>query len=712
MFLGRRAFLGAAAAGIGVAGIGSWAGASAQESGAGPSPGDVVDLGEQGVSPGDDLTPYLEDHWTSGVEVRIPGGRYELSDPEALGISAGEDAWLVGDSEVMLEHGDQRVEFNIEADASAHVRMQNLTLKGVDQGENSKVRVEATGSDSVIELVNVNRPDGTEEGLEATGVYVPGPHAGVARFVNCHFEGFSDNGIYADSPGEGEDGDGNGPVEVYGGLYRNNDTSGVRIGSDDSRIVGAVVVNDATAPGVSGGNAQRGIRIREPGENLVIDNCDVSQSDISGAAGLIEVENESFSGPLPSDATVTDTRFRNDSDRNVIDCESDEYDITGQDIQISGDGSYELEGSGPFDGVVSGGDAEEPRTTKRWVTYDGIEEPSDTTTETPTETPTPTPEPTATPTPEPAYDHRLVVRTFADPASEISYRFVVDGSVVGGENAELDDNDSITDNGDGTLTVEGITGNGYTDDFQFDGEIVDWQAEPTPESSGDGYELVLDGDVVSPEELSAGPSVPPLSVTTGAPDDRTDERATLTGTLDSLGGADSATVGFEWGEAGSGLPNTTPAGTADETGEFTAGVAGLTPETEYEFRALATAGGEDAQGETSSFTTPAAESPETGGSPSIDTFDVTEAGSRNAGADILAKWAVSDGDGDLASVLVQVVDAGGTVVDAATSQVSGSEAYNVDYFKIRNARGLTFDVELTVTDAAGNTATTARTVTE
>jgi subtilisin len=59
-----------------------------------------------------------------------------------------------------------------------------------------------------------------------------------------------------------------------------------------------------------------------------------------------------------------------------------------------------------------------------------------------------------------------------------------------------------------------------------------------------------------------------------------------------------------------------------------------------------------------------------------------------------------------------VTDSSGTVLDSATTSVSGDVAYDVDYFEIKHVRGETFDVTVTVTDAAGNSASATRTVQE
>src|SRR6056297_2832486 len=39
----------------------------------------VVDLGEEGLQSGDNIDPYLEEHFVSGNEVHIPAGEYDTT---------------------------------------------------------------------------------------------------------------------------------------------------------------------------------------------------------------------------------------------------------------------------------------------------------------------------------------------------------------------------------------------------------------------------------------------------------------------------------------------------------------------------------------------------------------------------------------------------------------------------------------------------------
>jgi len=96
---------------------------------------------------------------------------------------------------------------------------------------------------------------------------------------------------------------------------------------------------------------------------------------------------------------------------------------------------------------------------------------------------------------------------------------------------------------------------------------------------------------------------PGLAVSTGGATDIGETGATLTGTLDGLGEADSANVWFEWGPLGSGTPNQTDKQTLSSSGSFSADISGLESETTYEFVTYAETNIDSTSGGTSSFET-------------------------------------------------------------------------------------------------------------
>jgi hypothetical protein len=105
-------------------------------------------------------------------------------------------------------------------------------------------------------------------------------------------------------------------------------------------------------------------------------------------------------------------------------------------------------------------------------------------------------------------------------------------------------------------------------------------------------------------------------------------------------------------------------------------------------------------------------SPYLGSAPTVERYEVTEADSRNPDLNVTVEYDVTDEDGDLSTVLVELFDDAGTLVTSTTTDVSGDVAYGVDYLEVENVSGESFEVRATVTDAGGRTDTATTTVTE
>jgi len=192
-----------------------------------------------------------------------------------------------------------------------------------------------------------------------------------------------------------------------------------------------------------------------------------------------------------------------------------------------------------------------------------------------------------------------------------------------------------------------------------------------------------------------------LAVSTGDATNVGTDAATLNGSLDDLGGADSVDVSFEWGPSGD-LSNTTPTQTLSSTGSFSADVSGLDPDTTYDFRAVADASdGDSDTGATGSFTT---DSESTASPPTVDSHAVS---TRTTGpwTRVTADWSVSDADGDLDSVVVAIEDGNGNTLDSTTVSASGSTASGST--ELRN-RGSVSQSVVTVTDSQGNDDTSSK----
>ncbi|MFB6131408.1 MAG: Ig-like domain-containing protein [Salinigranum sp.] len=101
---------------------------------------------------------------------------------------------------------------------------------------------------------------------------------------------------------------------------------------------------------------------------------------------------------------------------------------------------------------------------------------------------------------------------------------------------------------------------------------------------------------------------------------------------------------------------------------------------------------------------------QTGSAPTVVSHDVSTVGSHAPNATIFDAWAVSDGDGDLSKVTVEVIDSSGTPVESHTYFVGGYSASDSDGFHIQQGANSTYDLTLTVTDSKGNSTSDTVTV--
>lgn len=258
--------------------------------------------------------------------------------------------------------------------------------------------------------------------------------------------------------------------------------------------------------------------------------------------------------------------------------------------------------------------------------------------------------------------------------------------------------DSVTTTSTQTLTTTG----GFSADISGLDPDTTYEFEAFADAS--------DGDLASSAlaqfttETSSSESA--LAVAAAQPSNVSESGARLEGSLDDLGGASSADVNFEWRKDGSSSVSSTNVQTLSSTGGFSAELSGLEAGTVYEYRAVANASdGDDDTSAWLSFTTDSSNSP-----PAVDAFSVSTADKPNPHATISTNWDVSDSDGNLDSVTVEVLD-GGSVIRSSTSSVGGSTASGSDSLEIKRGGGTSYDVRLTVSDDADRTETETRTVT-
>jgi subtilisin len=145
--------------------------------------------------------------------------------------------------------------------------------------------------------------------------------------------------------------------------------------------------------------------------------------------------------------------------------------------------------------------------------------------------------------------------------------------------------------------------------------------------------------------------------------------ATLVGDLTTLDSADTASVYFEWGPSTEDLPNQTATETVRATGEFDATVSDLESDTDYEYRAVATADGTTATGGSLTFRTDRVE-----GTPTIDRLTgVDVSNPRNPHVDAELEWAASIDQSELYAAELTLSDPDGEL-ESWQYDLSGTSA--------------------------------------
>jgi hypothetical protein len=376
-----------------------------------------------------------------------PGGRYEKR---------------IGDGETfentLIDITAEGATYLIYASGSDWT-VRNVAVRGVwDEFEKAEpfIALVDDGSTGVIE--NVYLGDGaTDDSYPgSTGIYVGKAHAGTLEIDRVNIQGFPDNAIYASTPGHTDEYDsgtgGGGEVHITNSYAADCRAAHFRIGTDGSYCRNCVAV---------GGD--RGFIGRF--QHTEAYDCDFS----GGRFGDVVVGAPGWETSDTASVSVENTRY-----------ESTNLYWDGNELTGSSAGQPRTE---PPAGV--------PRTPEEAAsgssgssTAGGSGSDSDSDTD----------------TDEPTLSQTLAVET-DEGGPLVEYELVVEGTVAKGNNAE--DNDTITEDGD-TTTVAGATGNGYTDDYRFDGELVDWSANV----DADHYRILVDG-----EEVEAAVSDEPRTLT-------------------------------------------------------------------------------------------------------------------------------------------------------------------------------------------------------
>jgi hypothetical protein len=202
---------------------------------------------------------------------------------------------------------------------------------------------------------------------------------------------------------------------------------------------------------------------------------------------------------------------------------------------------------------------------------------------------------------------------------------------------------------------------------------------------------------------------PTLAVTTVGASSVDTTSATFAGELTGLSNVDSASVYFEWGPSSEDLPEATPEQTLGATGGFEATVEGLQADTEYVFRAVATAGDAVDTGTEATLRTDSADDPEpTEGTPEIVNLagaDVSNANNPHVDAEV--QWEATIDASELYAAELVLSDHEGRI-DSWSYELSGDTASATETARIPHRAGeqdIDYTAELVVYSYYGNTDT-------
>lgn len=426
----------------------------------------TIDLGAQGLTNGGDVSGHLDQHLTPGNTVIIPDGTYSCSDLNAFECDGGA---------VLTSDGHATIDFGSESPGRIHVRSdhgemvyENVTLEGRLTGKGG-FKVFQEGSDIYFRNFNViaDVPDGDNY---IGFLHDHDSYGDTTHFHNCRIEGFTNNGIYSNRPGQ--------DLDVQGCIIAHNNIDQIRI--FNGTIEGCLFLMEHRPPLYA---ARTGRAIRQKGGGTVeIRNNNFIYTWSGAESCYVSVDDERSHVGRMRDATtiIENNRFRHDGDRPVMRQKTYPGDLRGGGNHITGSNTDVHSG---FDSLVAcaGSGCTEPDRTAPGGSGGG------------------------TPDPTPDLDHTAVFDT-VEGSGNITYQFIATGEVQPGPNAETGpgDNDSVTATMDG-FAVEGVTGNGLTDDWEFNGEITEVNAN-APESD---WTLRVDGNEWTPPEPDEPEPDPP-----------------------------------------------------------------------------------------------------------------------------------------------------------------------------------------------------------
>lgn len=296
----------------------------------------TVDLGQEGLSEDDDISPYIDQYFVDGNNVLIPSGSYRY-DGSGLNGSRGNCA-LVGSEEGVefIRPEGARVAPTIQC-TEGTIRVENITVRGKKPpgSDQSRWRFEALDPDSRCEVVNVNHPDGTEEATDSSAFLVYDNHRGTVYFKNCYISTFGNSGFYVNlgyRPNETN------PVIIDNCVIV--DTNGaIRGGHNGSKVVNTTFIFRNQPPTWHrGGSIARGIRSDHGGHDMEYQNLHFFFASGLNAGASIDPQSQN----ADTSGAVRDIFIHTEDDYGDV---VDRPNWTYENINIVGPGSASAPGS-------------------------------------------------------------------------------------------------------------------------------------------------------------------------------------------------------------------------------------------------------------------------------------------------------------------------------------------------------------------------------
>lgn len=395
-----------------------------------------------------DRRSYLKMAGAAAASVAAVGastGSVDAASYDTIKVPAGGSrSFSLGDGDTLenklIDISASGATFTIRASGSGWT-IRNVGIKGHLSGGHTEPFI--VQGDGTIE--NVYLGDGGSGG--ATGIFVFSSHSGHIDMNRINVQGWTDNGVYGSAPGNGPEHKatgGQGTIAIENSYSAGNRISNFRLGTDGSYLKNCVME----------GGDHRSFWGYYADTKLV--DCDVT------GAHLVVGENAYQTG---AQASVTAENCR--------------YDVSVSTATSSNEFHGNSQGT-PDTSLPAGTPASAEE-----AASGATSAPTDSTTEEPTNNDS---EPEGT-----------VLELVADEnASNVSYEFTVEGSVAkrtSGSDNVAENNDTITDNDDGTMTVSGVSGNGYGDAFYVNGVVTSMDLDESQ------WTLRYDGEPVAADDI-------------------------------------------------------------------------------------------------------------------------------------------------------------------------------------------------------------------